>query len=344
MHKSCRERLRVPRGRAHDVRRSAMTTEVSMEDYLTGTVVSDAPAKAAVRRPLLDDLDMPLGKKARMQRLLFGRGLQNGTLLVLPIDQGLEHGPIDFFPNPPSADPDFQWRLAVEGNYNAIACHYGLASKYMGEYAGKVPLILKLNGKTNVPSDADAFSTLTSSVLDAVRLGADAVGYTLYLGSPSQDVDIAQFQSVREDCDRYGMPMVVWSYPRGAAIEEKGGRDSLYAVDYAARVALELGADVVKLNIPKHSDKDDEQPGEYAKMDFTYGEGAARVVESAGRAMVLFSGGSKLGDDDLMVKARTAMDAGATGLIFGRNMWQRPFDEALEITARVQAMMREYGV
>ncbi len=311
---------------------------------MTGTAVSDAATEAAIRRPLLEDLNLPLGKKARMHRLLFGRGLQNGTLLVLPIDQGLEHGPVDFFPNPPSADPDFQWRLAVEGNYNAIACHYGLAAKYMDRYAGQVPLILKINGKTNIPSDAEALSTLTANVLDAVRLGADAVGYTLYVGSPSQEIDIAQFQSVREDCDRYGMPLVVWSYPRGGAIEGKGGRDSLYAVDYAARMALELGADIVKLNIPKHSNKDAEQPAPYPEIEYSYGEGARRVVASAGRAMVLFSGGSKLGDEDLMEKAQTAMDAGATGLIFGRNMWQRPFDEALAITERVQDMMKEFGV
>jgi fructose-bisphosphate aldolase, class I len=296
-----------------------------------------------VSRTTLDELDLPLGKRVRLRRLLYGRGLKNGTLLCLPIDQGLEHGPIDFFPNPPSQDPDFQWRLAMEGNYNAVACHYGLAAKYMAKYAGAVPLLLKINGKTTIPSDADAFSSMTGSVEDAVALGADAVGYTLYVGSPRQDEDIAQLQMVREDCDKYNMPLVVWSYPRGSAIEGKGGRDSLYAVDYAARTALELGADIVKLNIPKHSDKDADQPKDYAAIEYDYGEGARRVVESAGRCMVLFSGGSKLGDDDLMNRAETAMKAGATGLIFGRNMWQRPFDEALAITERVQEMMKSYG-
>ncbi len=309
-----------------------------------GSTVSEAPAAETVSRPALDELDMPLGKRVRLRRLLYGRGLKNGTLLALPIDQGLEHGPVDFFPNPPCADPAFQWRLAYEGNYNAIACHYGLATKYMGKYAGEVPLILKINGKTNIPSDADALSTLTGTVEDAVALGADAVGYTLYVGSPRQDDDILQFTEVREQCDKYNMPIVMWSYPRGAAIETMGGRDSLYAVDYAARVALELGADVVKLNIPKHSAKDADQPKPYPDIDYSYEEGARTVVKSAGRAMVLFSGGSKLGDDDLLHKARTAMEAGATGLIFGRNMWQRPMDEALAITERVQEMMSDFGV
>jgi len=296
------------------------------------------------QRPTLDDLDLTLGKRVRMRRLLYGRGLQNGTLLILPIDQGLEHGPIDFMPNPPSQDPDFQWRLAHEGNYNAIACHYGLAKQYMRRYAGDVPLILKINGKTNIPSDDHSLSTLTASVEDAVALGADAIGYTLYVGSPRQDEDIHQFTEVREQCDRYNIPIVMWAYPRGEAIEAKGGRDSLYAVDYAARVALELGADITKLNIPKSGKKDGEQPGEYASIDYTYGEGARRVVVSSGKSLVLVSGGSKLGDDDLLAKARTSMEAGATGLIFGRNMWQRPFDEALQATRRVQEMMREFGV
>lgn len=308
-----------------------------------GPSAAEAPATPAVTRPILDQLDMPLGKRVRLHRLLYERGLKNGTLLLLPIDQGLEHGPIDFFPNPPSQDPEFQWRLALEGNYNGVACHYGLARKYMAKYAGKVPLILKINGKTTIPSDADAFSSLTGSVEDAVALGADAVGYTLYVGSPRQDEDIQQLAMVREDCDKYNMPLIVWSYPRGSAIEQKGGRDSLYAVDYAARVALEMGADIVKLNIPKHGEKDAEQPGEYAGIEFDYGEGARRVVQSAGRCMVLFSGGSKLGDEDLLHKARTAMEAGATGLIFGRNMWQRPYDEALAATTSVMNVLREFG-
>ena len=304
---------------------------------------AESGVTASVTRPVLDELDLPLGKRVRLRRLLYGRGLKNGTLLILPIDQGLEHGPIDFFPNPPSQDPDYQWRLALEGNYNAVACHYGLARKYMAKYAGEVPLLLKINGKTTIPSDDDAFSALTGSVEDAVSLGADAVGYTLYVGSPRQDEDFHQLQLVREDCDKYNMPLVVWSYPRGAAIEEKGGRDSLYAVDYAARVALEMGADIVKLNIPKHGPKDAEQPGEYAGIEYGYSEGARRVVESAGRCLVLFSGGSKLGDEDLLAKVRTGLEAGATGLIFGRNMWQRPFDEALEITEQVQALMKGFG-
>lgn len=295
-------------------------------------------------RVRLDQMDLSLGKKVRLHRILYGTGMKNGCLMILPIDQGLEHGPIDFFPNPPSGDPEYQWRLAAEGGYNAVACHYGLARRYMRRFAGRVPLILKLNGKTNIPSDDEALSTRTATVEDAVALGADAVGYTLYVGSPRQDEDIQQFMEIREACDKHGMPVVMWAYPRGFEVEDKGGRNSLYAVDYAARMAVELGADIVKLNLPKHSDRDELQPAAYRELDWDFPEGARRVIESARRCMVLVSGGSRLSDEDLMAKARTSMDAGATGLIFGRNMWQRPFDEALEVTERVQAMLSEYAL
>jgi class I fructose-bisphosphate aldolase len=294
-----------------------------------------------VRRPTLNDLDLGQGKKARLYSLLYEHGLRNGTLLLLPIDQGLEHGPIDFFDNPDSVDPDFQYRLAAEGGYNGIALHIGLAEKYGAKYAGKVPLILKINGKTGVPSDDEAFSPLTGSVEDAVRLGALAVGYTLYVGSPRQDDDIAQLNEVRFDCDQYGMPLVVWSYPRGRDIEAKGGRDSLYAVDYAARTACELGADVAKLNMPKAAHEKNPKP--YPGLQMNDEERMAKVVRSAGRTLVLVSGGSKTGDEDLLGKVEIAMSAGATGLIFGRNMWQRPFEKAMDITRRVQEILARYG-
>lgn len=304
-----------------------------------------ATLDAAVRqasRPTLADLDLPLGKRVRLHRLLYETGLRNGTLLVLPIDQGIEHGPLNFFDNPDAKDPDFQWRLALEAGYNAIALHWGLARMYMQKYAGKLSLILKINGKTNIPPDEDAFSALTGTVEDAVTLGADAVGYTLFVGSPRQDEDMAQLMRVREACEKWAMPLMVWSYPRGRHIEQKGGRDCLYAVDYAARLAHEMGADIIKLNVPKPSEKDSAQPKPYNTMKWTHEEGVRRVVQSAGRSLVLFSGGSKIGDDDLLDKARVTMEQGATGLIFGRNMWQRPMREALAITERIRDVLRQF--
>ena len=199
------------------------------------------------------------GKRARLRRLLFDYGPGNGTLMLLPIDQGIEHGPRDFFPNPASKDPEYQFSLAAEAGYSAIACQIGLATRYYPDYAGQVPLILKINGKTDIPPSDDAFSSTNASVEDAVRLGADAVGYTMYLGSPRQDVDLHQLGGVREDCERYGMPLVIWAYPRGKYIEQKGGQNSFYAIDYAARMAMEMGADVVKLNFPKFDPEKDKE-------------------------------------------------------------------------------------
>ncbi|CAN5582190.1 class I fructose-bisphosphate aldolase [soil metagenome] len=283
---------------------------------------------------------LPPGKRARLRRLLFEFGPGNGTLLLLPIDQGIEHGPRDFFPNPASKDPEYQFRLAAEAGYSAIACQIGLAEKYYPDYAGQVPLILKVNGRTDVPPSDDALSTTNSSVEDAVRLGADAVGYTMYLGSPLQTDDLLQLKGVREDCDRFGMPLIVWAYPRGSAIDKKGGRDSFYAIDYAARMAMEMGADVVKLNMPKlNPETDKESPAPYNEMEVTADDAIQHCVASAGRSLVVLSGGSKTDDDKLLGHVRSVMGAGGSGVIFGRNVWQREWSEALEIIGQIKEIL-----
>ncbi len=288
----------------------------------------------------LDHLSM--GKRTRLRHMMYQFGPGNGTLLILPIDQGLEHGPIDMFTNPESINPDFQFRLAIEGGFSGIALHIGLAEKHAGKYVGKIPIVLKLNGKTNIPSDEEALSPLTASVEDAVRIGADAVGYTLYIGSPNQVADFRQLRQVRQNATRFGLPLIVWSYPRGKAIEKKGGRDSLYAVDYAARVANELGADVVKLNVPDTDPaKKADQPSPYDSMDLDYAQRVRKVVKSAGKTLVIFSGGSKISDADILKKARICMENGATGLIFGRNIWQRHWDDALKMTSKIKTLLED---
>jgi class I fructose-bisphosphate aldolase len=280
------------------------------------------------------------GKRVRLWRLLHGHGPANGTLLVLPLDQGLEHGPSDFFPNPAALDTGFQFRLALEGRYSALAVGVGLAEKHMADYAGRVPLILKLNGKTNIPDDADATSPLFATVEDAVRLGADAVGVTLYVGSPRQDEEIRQVGRVRADCERFGMPLVVWSYPRGRAVEAKGGKGTVYAIDYAARLAEEIGADVVKLHEPRECNERCPEP--YRRLREDLPARLRRVVRSAGKCLVMFSGGLKEDDATLVRKARLYMECGATGLVFGRNMWQRPYPEALALTERVHRVLARF--
>ena len=277
------------------------------------------------------------GKRTRLHRLLYEFGPGNGTLMFLPIDQGIEHGPRDFFPNPASKDPDYQFRLAKEAGYSGIACQIGLATKYYPDYAGEVPLILKVNGKTDIPSSDDALSPLNASVEVAVRIGADAVGYTLYVGSPRQDDDLRQLQEVREDCDRFGMPLVVWSYPRGRDVEAKGGQTTFYAIDYAARMAMEMGADIVKLNMPKvNPEKDALTQAPYNEMEFTQADAIRSCVASAGRALVVLSGGSKISDEQLLEQTRLVMQAGGSGVIYGRNVWQRELGDAQTIIGQIR--------
>lgn len=302
---------------------------------------------AAKRRLTLDDLDLSPGKRTRLYRLLYKYGPGNGTMLVLPIDQGLEHGPRDFFVNPESANPEFQLRLALEGGFSGIAFQVGLAEKYMKAFAGKVPLILKINGKTEVPPDDEAFSPCHASVEDAVRLGADAIGYTCYVGSPRQDDDFIQFGKVRRDAEKAGLPIIMWAYPRGKFLEAKGGKDCLFAVDYAARVAQELGADVVKVNYPKIDEaKASSYPKEYQDpkiMKMTRLQMLEQVVSSAGKTLVIMSGGSKRSDEQLVEDVKVALEAGCTGFIFGRNVWQRRFGEALDVVGKFTKQMQGHG-
>ena len=292
------------------------------------------------QRPGLDEAGLSTGKKARLHRILYQYGLGNGTAVFLPYDQGLEHGPRDFFANAAAGDPRYILKLALEGGFNGIAIQIGLAEKFYWDYAGEIPLVLKLNGKTDIPPADHPLSPVNGTVADAVRLGADAVGYTLYVGSPAQERDFRQYRQIREDAQRLGMPLIVWSYPRGEAIEAKGGKDSFYAVDYAARTASELGADVVKVNFP-HPEKRYGAADPYHR-GFSSQEAIDAVVRSANRTLLLVSGGERAGDEVMLEKARQSMEAGATGLIFGRNIWQREHTESLRFVSQLRDILAKY--
>ena len=301
-----------------------------------------------VERFSLDMDHIGPGEKRRLYEFMYHHGPGNGKMIFLPVDQGLEHGPSDFFPNPPSVDFEFQLNLAEEGGYSGIVCHIGLAEKHFRKYAGRVPLVLKINGKTNIPSAEEAFSPLDATVEDALRLGADAVGYTMYVGSTRQDEDFLQFMELRQEARKFGMPVIMWSYPRGKFVDKvHGGRNSLAMVDYAARVANELGAHVVKLNLPtapKEGKYDPKGPFKQYNnyLDLSQEDELRMVVQSAGRTGVLVSGGSKISDEDLLNKTRVCLDAGVDGLIFGRNMWQRKYKDALLITKEIKKLMLKY--
>ena len=291
-------------------------------------------------RPGFDQPGLSAGKKTRLRRILHQYGLKNGTALFLPYDQGLEHGPRDFFANEAASDPKYIIELALEGGFNGIVIQIGLAEKFYWDYAGEIPLVLKLNGKTDIPPTASPLSPINATVEDATRLGADAVGYTLYVGTPVQAADFAQYHQVRADARRLGMPLIVWAYPRGSAIDGKGGKDSFYAVDYAARTASELGADMVKVNFP-HPEKRFDVPEPYL-AEFTSQDAIDAVVRSANRTLLLVSGGERADDQAMLEKARQSMEAGATGLIFGRNIWQRPHDESLRLAASLGEILAKY--
>lgn len=295
-----------------------------------------------VEKFVLADLSMSDKKKEHLGKLMYEHGPGNGKIMILPIDQGLEHGPIDFLDNPEAEHPFFQFELAVKGNFSAIACHIGLAEKYYASYKDKIPLVLKLNGRTNIPSNENAFSACDADVEDAVRLGADAVGYTLFVGSPRQDEDITQLAKVRKDCVKYDMPLIVWAYPRGSAIEKKGGIDTLYAVDYAAREAQELGADIIKVNFPQPVN--DLCPQKYKNLtsDWDMAKRIEKVVNSAGRSFLIFSGGKEIPEEELLQRVETAMQQGGSGVIFGRNLWQRPFEEGLALAGKISEIIKKY--
>ncbi|MBI4235413.1 fructose-bisphosphate aldolase [Candidatus Peregrinibacteria bacterium] len=287
------------------------------------------------------------GEMSRMRQMV----RESGTTLILPYDQFMEHDNRHAEAESDSANPDYICELAACGGYNAVAIHYGLAKRYWTKLAGSVPLVLKINGKTSIPSQSNPLSVHTSYVEDAVALGAVAVGYTMYYGSSRQDVDLPQLASVRKECDRYGMPLIVWAYPRGEFVDAKGGKESSYMVESAVRMATEMGATVIKANLPVATGSivdNDKVPSYYRSVekellalsvDEQRLQRAKRAVIAAQGTPVLFSGGSEIDDDDLTGNAQACVDAGCFGFIFGRNMWKRKTPAALALTRQFQQML-----
>ena len=225
--------------------------------------------------------------------------VKDGRVLILAMDQGMEHGPTDF--NEKNINPEYVLDIACRGGFSGLAIGKGVAKHYRENYSGKVPLILKLNGRTNIVPKDDAYSSQIASVKEAVALGADALGYTIYVGSPMEAQMFADFGKVQEEADDFGLPTVVWAYPRGKHVKDE---KSAEIISYAARVALELGADVVKVNYPGSV------------------EGMKKVVAAAGRCRVISAGGSKQADAEFLAKVKDIVSAGAVGLAVGRNVWQ----------------------
>lgn len=250
-----------------------------------------------------------IGESTRLSRII-----KNGKILILAMDQGMEHGPVDF--NDKNIDPDFVFKIAEKGGYTGFAVQKGIAYQYMENYAGKTPLILKLNGRTAINPKDEIYSSPLASVKEAVKLGADAIGYTLYIGSPMEAKMFKEFGQIHSEAKEYGMPTIVWSYPRGRFV--KNEKDPA-TIAYAARVALELGADIVKVNYTESKDS------------------FKQVVQAAQKCHVISSGGSKQSDSEFIKKAKEVMSAGAKGFAVGRNVWQN--DDPLKITKELKKVV-----
>lgn len=237
----------------------------------------------------------------------------NGKAIYLAYDHGIEHGPIDL--KGKSIDPNYVLDIAVKGEYNAIILQKGVAEKYYSAYKDKVPLIIKLNGKTRLVS-GEPISTQVCSVGEALELGASAVGYTIYLGSEHEAAMLEEFGKIEEEAHENNLVVIGWIYPRGKAVKDE---DSPEITAYAARVGLELGADIVKIK--------------YCGSKECF----ARAVKSAGRTKVVLSGGPKVSDENFLEVVRNIMAAGAIGVAVGRNVWQR--ENPLEITKELKEII-----
>ena len=275
------------------------------------------------------------GTKTNLARMLMhGKLGGSGRMVILPVDQGFEHGPArSFAPNPPAYDPHYHYQLAVDAGLNAFAAPLGMLEAGADSFAGAVPTILKLNSSNSWAVSKD--QAITGSVGDALRLGCAAVGFTIYPGSEHAFEMMEEIRELAEEAKAVGLAVVIWSYPRGGDLS-KEGETAMDVCAYAAHMAALLGAHVIKVKPPTaHLEQPDAKKAyEKAGVDLSsLDKRIAHVIESAfkGRRLVVFSGGGAKGTEELFDEIRAIRDGGATGSIIGRNTFQRPREEALDM-------------
>jgi len=284
-----------------------------------------------------------LGNLARM--LNHGTLAGTGKMVILPVDQGFEHGPHrSFGPNPPAYDPDYHFQLAIDAGCNAYAAPLGFLEAGAGKFAGEVPLILKLNNSDSLSKLAEPCSAVTASVRDAVRLGCSAVGYTIYPASGARNTMLEDLREIIAEAKAVGLPTFVWSYPRGSGIS-KEGETAVDVVAYAAQIAAQMGAHVIKVKPPKETIEQPEAKKVYEKYSIpvkTLADRVRNVVQSAfnGRRIVIFSGGEAKDAAAILEEVKGIRDGGGFGTIIGRNSFQRPRDEALKLLRDVMGIYR----
>ena len=273
------------------------------------------------------------GTKTKLARMLMhGRLGGTGHMVILPVDQGFEHGPArSFAPNPPAYDPHYHFQLAVDAGLSAYAAPLGMIEAGAASFAGAVPTILKLNSSTSHATSKD--QAITGSVGDALRLGCSAIGFTIYPAADDQFEMFEEIQELAEEAKSVGLAVVVWSYPRGGNLS-KEGETAIDVCAYAAQIAALLGAHIIKVKPPTAHIEQPEARKVYEAQGIDVSTLTARiahVIQSAfnGRRLVVFSGGAAKGLDGLFDEIRQIRDGGATGSIIGRNTFQRPRDEAL---------------
>jgi class I fructose-bisphosphate aldolase len=268
-----------------------------------------------------------------------------GKFVILPVDQGFEHGPArTFAKNSPGYDPHYHFELALKAGCNAYAAPLGFLEAGARKYAGQIPLILKLNNSDSLYSNPDPKPAVTGSVQDALRLGCAAIGFTIYPGSCERNDMYMELREIAEEAKACGLAVVVWSYPRGSGLS-KVGETAVDVCAYAAQIAAQLGAHIIKVKPPTADIEQDAARKVYEAEGVpvsTLAERTRHVLDAAfgGRRITIFSGGAAKGTDAVLEEIQGLADGGAFGSIMGRNAFQRPLPEALELLKSVQDIYR----
>ena len=282
-----------------------------------------------------------LGVRSNLARMLnHGRLAGTGRMVILPVDQGFEHGPArSFAPNPPGYNPLYHFEVAIEAGCNAYAAPLGFLEAGAGHFAGEIPLILKLNNHDLLQDERDPISAVTGSVKDALKLGCAAIGFTIYPGSAERREMYEQLQHIAAEAKDNGLAVVVWSYPRGSTLS-KEGETALDVVAYAAQIAAQLGANIVKVKLPSAHLELAEAKKVYEATKIpreTLADRVKHIVQSCfdGRRIVIFSGGAREEDSVLLDEIKAIRAGGGFGSIIGRNSFQRPKADAIALLNRI---------
>src|SRR5581483_5389063 len=276
------------------------------------------------------------GVLTNLARMLnHGRIGGSGKMVILPVDQGFEHGPArSFAPNPDGYDPRYHFRLAIEAGCNAYAAPLGFLEAGAAEFAGQVPLILKLNNSDTL-AKMEPCPAVTGSVDDALRLGCCAIGFTIYPGSSARNTMYEELRELTLEAKAKGLAVVVWSYPRGAGLS-KAGETAVDVSAYAAQIAAQMGANVIKVKPPSEHIEQEEARKVFERCGIpmaTLSDRVRHVVQSAfnGRRIVIFSGGEAKSTEEVLAEIRGIAQGGGFGSIVGRNSFQRPMQEGIAL-------------